>query len=349
MTTVGIAALALAFAPELRAQDPSIDRLLSKLPPPEKLVKRPVERALDASDPAMRDPLVKSIGAALSAQNPGRALSFARQLTTRYPRNAAALTLRGMIAIIARQVSDASSSFHEAIAIQPKLSTAHFGLALVEAVQNRFGAAIPHLQRFVQLEPNAGAGWLARRATAVMPSAVGSWIALARAEKAAGNTDGTLRAVQKAADLSPDSAAMLTIIGYSYIDLNRIPQAVPPLTRAAKLAQRDFLVRSQLGYCLESVGQVDAGISHLEAGAKLAPNYGPVWEHLGVAYQKKGRHRDAVKAFEKATKIMPSYRISWQHLAESYRAAGDMAKADRASATARAIPAGGAMPVAQRR
>ncbi len=61
-----VVALALASSMRLDAQDdPSIDRLLSKLPPPEKLVKRPVERALDASDPAMRDPLVKSIAGAL--------------------------------------------------------------------------------------------------------------------------------------------------------------------------------------------------------------------------------------------------------------------------------------------
>ena len=144
VTSLGFVALALASSPRLHAQDePSIDRLLSKLPPPEKLVKRPVERALNASDPAVRDPLVKSIAGALRGGNAGRALALAKQLTTRYPRNPAALTLRGMVAIVARQFGHASSSFREAIAIQPKLSTAHFGLALVEAVQNRYAAAMP--------------------------------------------------------------------------------------------------------------------------------------------------------------------------------------------------------------
>ena len=50
------------------AQDASVDKLLSELPPPEKLAKPPVQRALQQPDPAVQDPLVKQIVQAL----PGR-------------------------------------------------------------------------------------------------------------------------------------------------------------------------------------------------------------------------------------------------------------------------------------
>ena len=67
---------------------------------------------------------------------------------------------------------------------------------------------------------------------------------------------------------------MLAVVGYNYIDLNRVPQAIAPLQRAARLAPRDYLFQSQLGYCLATTGQVDAGISYLRKGARLEPTMG---------------------------------------------------------------------------
>jgi len=74
------AALSISIA---SAQDPSIDKLLGKLPPPEKRVKSPVATALQQTDPALRDPLVAQIGDAAKAQNFGRARDLAQQLTIR--------------------------------------------------------------------------------------------------------------------------------------------------------------------------------------------------------------------------------------------------------------------------
>ena len=79
------------------ATDAEIDRLLKKLPPPEKLVK-PNEQVVRVSDPALRDPLVKQIEAAAKARQSKRALELARQLATRYPSSAAANYYAGYFA-----------------------------------------------------------------------------------------------------------------------------------------------------------------------------------------------------------------------------------------------------------
>ena len=113
---------------------------------------------------------------------------------------------------------------------------------------------------------------------------------------------------------------MYAAIGFSYINLNHIPQAIPPLQRAAKLLPRDYLVQSQLGFCLQQTGDVDMGISLLRKGISLKSSYGPAWEHLGLAYQRKADHKHAVEAFEKATQLMPSSRNPWQHLADGVTA-----------------------------
>jgi tetratricopeptide (TPR) repeat protein len=339
------------------AQDASIEQLLKKLPPPEKLVKPSVERALGQQDPALRDSMVNDIAAAWRSRNIPRALELSRRLAIRYPRSAGSQCLQGVLALELRQYREAAVAFHHSIAIQPTFALSHFGLAVTEGAQGRFSAAMPHLLQLTRLEPNSPVAWqalsdcaqrlgrkeesltYAKRAATVAPASIGTWLQLARAENALGHTDGTLNALTRAAEVSPDSASILSLVGYSYINLNRLPQAIPPLQRAARLAPKDFLVQSQLGYCLQATGQLDAGITHLRLGASLAPkNYGPVWEHLGVAYQKKGLHRDAVKAFERATQIMPGYRPCWQHLAEEYRALGRMPEASRATTRAQSLP-----------
>jgi tetratricopeptide (TPR) repeat protein len=350
------ASLILITAPfrAVYAQDPSIDKLLKKLPPPEKLVNPTVQRAISQPDPALRDPLASQVFVAAQANDPGRALDYSRKLCAKYPKSAGSECLRGIVALNFKQYGEATTAFRRSIAISPNLSLSHFGLAATEVFQDHYAAAIPHLKELTRLEPQYGFGWLAlsdcalrcgrkqesleyaRRATKVAPSAASAWLQLARAENALGNSEATLQALTHGAEVSPDSAPMLATVGFSYINLNRIPQAIPPLQRAARLAPRDFLVQAQLGYCLQATGQVDAGIEHLRKATGLAPKtYGAVWEHLGLAYQKKGMHREAASAFERATQIMPNYGPAWRHLAQEYRAIGKTAEAAQAEARAR--------------
>src|ERR1043166_4236752 len=352
-----VASSRFAFA----AQDASIDQLLKRLPAPEKLVKPSVERAVEQRDPALQDKMGSDILTIWRNGKISRALELSRTLVQRYPRSAGAHCLRGVLALELRQYGEAAVAFRQSVAVQNGFALSHFGLAVVEATQGHFSAAMTPLLKLSRLEPNSPLVWeilsdcaqrlgrkedsvtYARRATVLAPAAIDTWLHLARAENSLGHTEGTLSALTRAAEVSPDSATILSLVGFSYINLNRIPQAIPPLQRAARLAPKDFLVQSQLGYCLQATGQVDAGITHLRLGANLAPKtYGPVWDHLGVAYQKKGQHAEAVKAFEKATQIMPKYRLSWQHLAAEYRILGRVDDANRAASRAQSLPSSSA-------
>src|SRR5947209_4387494 len=128
--------LLTAFAgPDTFAQDPSIDKLLSKLPPPEKLAKPPVQRAMEQPDPAFKDPTGRQIFQAIVTHNFPQALNLSRKLTERYPRSAASQCLRGALALDFRQFGEASSCFWAATHIQPKFALAHYGLPYVEEAQ----------------------------------------------------------------------------------------------------------------------------------------------------------------------------------------------------------------------
>lgn len=344
----------------LRAQEPSIERLLNKLPPPEKFQKSPLERALGQVDPAMNDPLLNEIASAVRSQSLTRAMALTQKLITRHPHSPGAYCLQGILAYVNRQYAVASSNFRQALKERPSYSFAYFGLAAVELEQDHFGAALPHLQQFTKLEPNSTIAWVtqsycarrlgrndeaarsARRAITLSPSSADAWIQLARAEKGLGHPLPAIAALARAAQLLPSNAELHAVVGFSYINFNRIAEAIPPLERAAKLRPRDFLIQSQLGFCLGHVGRTSEAISHLKSGASLNPKYGPVWEHLGLVYQKLGRHQDAIQAFEKAAQLMPQSSLPRQHLKEEYRALGRAPAPASLTSKAQKAPSSGA-------
>src|SRR5947207_9807295 len=122
---------ALLIVSPANAQDASIDRLLSKLPPPEKIAKPNPQKALQQNDPAEKDPLVKQIIKAELTRNFPRALGYSRTLVERYPRSAGAQCLRGFLALALRQYGEASAALRASITLRPNLALAHYLLALM--------------------------------------------------------------------------------------------------------------------------------------------------------------------------------------------------------------------------
>ena len=116
-------------------QDASIDKLLSKLPPPEKLAKPPVQRALQEADPAQKDPMARQLAQGARNGNMSQALGLSRKLSERYPRSAGAHCLQGVVAWRLRQFNEATRAFRAGVALEPRLALGHFGLALVEGGQ----------------------------------------------------------------------------------------------------------------------------------------------------------------------------------------------------------------------
>jgi len=326
-----------------RAAEETIDSLLNRLPPPNKLVRPHVQQALQ--DPALKDPLATR---AFAATDPAKALSLAQQLAQKDPKSAFAHLLHGATAMDMRQWPEAEQALRASIAIEADRGITHLALGVVEMVQHRYAAALPPLQEANRLQPSWAIGWLlcsycatelghreesltfAKRGTSIEPDWVYAWLQLGRAEKAMGHPQETLNAVARAAALSPNDSEMQAIVGFGYINLNRIAQAIPALERAARLDPNDYLIQGQLGYCLEMTGQYKAAVEHLRKATSLNANYGPGWEQLGLAYQKQGRHPDSINAYQRATQLMPSSRLSWQHLAQEYRAVGRIGDASRA-------------------
>ena len=196
---------AVVVTSAVAAQDPSIDRLLSKLPPPEKFV-----------DPAIRDPLAKQMAAAVKAHNFGTALDASRRLADRYPKSLGAQMVHGALARSLRRFPEASAAYHKALSIRPDFAAAYVSLGLTEASQQHLRAALSDFQQVTRLAPKADIGWIgssacaeklgrrqesveyARRAATVAPSSAGAWYQLAREESLFGNKQASANALTRA-------------------------------------------------------------------------------------------------------------------------------------------------------
>ena len=192
----------------LAAQDPSIDRLLSKLPSPERFV-----------DPAINDPLAKQMLAAAKAQNFGNALDASRKLAGRYPKSLGAQMVHGMLAIALRRFPEALTAYHKALSIRPDFAPAYVGLGVSEFFQQHFGPALADFRQVTRLDPKAEVGWTgasacaerlgrrqesleyARRATVAAPSSAAAWYQLAREENLFGNKQSAAAALARAKKL----------------------------------------------------------------------------------------------------------------------------------------------------
>jgi tetratricopeptide (TPR) repeat protein len=190
------------------AADEAINRLINKLPPPQKFV-----------DPAMTDPLAKQITAASQAHNYGVAFDLSRRLSSRYPKSLGAQMVHAVAALGVRQFGEAADAYHKALSIRPDFPAAYFGLAVVDAAQNRFGPALSNFQHLTRVAPEADIGWIgssicaerlgrkkdslqfARHATAVAPSSAGAWLQVAREENLAGNNKAAEAALARATEL----------------------------------------------------------------------------------------------------------------------------------------------------
>jgi tetratricopeptide (TPR) repeat protein len=201
------------IAPVTNAQDASIDKLLNKLPPPEKLV-----------DPALNDPLAKQITAATKAHNFGTALDLSKSLSERYPKSLGAYMVHGMLAMSLRRFPEASAAYHKALSIRPDFPGAYLGLGVMEVSQGHFGVALSHFQRITRLVPKAEVGWIgssacaeklgrrresleyAKQAAAVAPSSAVAWFQLAREESISGNNQAAANALTRANQLRKSAA-----------------------------------------------------------------------------------------------------------------------------------------------
>ncbi|HEV3409507.1 MAG TPA: tetratricopeptide repeat protein, partial [Chthoniobacterales bacterium] len=323
----------------VQAQDPDIDRLIKKLPPPEKLVKPRAKAAIEEQgDRIAKDPLFRDLSRALSAGKAAQALGIIQELEKKFPSNPAPPFLYGAFAWRLERYALAAPAFARAAALAPTFTEAHFGAGFCYMLTGQHKSALPHLREMTRQWPNYSLSWLllsacteytgrmvesadhARRAAQLDPSSPAAWMQMARVERALRRPASAIAALTRAAQLLPNDGTIQSIVGFTYINFNRISDATPHLERAARALPNDYLVRSQLGFCYYAAGRMPQAVTELRKGASLNQQYGPVWLHLGSTYLRMGRYQEAADALEKARRLMPNHPLPRERLKAAQRA-----------------------------
>lgn len=93
-------------------------------------------------------------------QRRGEAIEDARALVAAHPRRSAADWFNlAYLVEDAGELAEAERAFREAVALDPKLDRAWYGLGLTLIRQQRFDEAVAALQRNTQLQPMSPYGW----------------------------------------------------------------------------------------------------------------------------------------------------------------------------------------------
>jgi CRP-like cAMP-binding protein/Flp pilus assembly protein TadD len=99
---------------------------------------------------------------------------------------------------------------------------------------------------------------------------------------------------------------MLFSLGLAFRQLERYPEALTYLHRAAELQPGSADVQYELGslYCL--VDQYDRAITHLEEAIRVRPDFVDAYNQLGITYYDQGKHVEALTVFRATTQLEPS-------------------------------------------
>lgn len=277
----------LPFGVLFAAEEASIDRLLGKLPPPEKLVKRSESQGTQRKDPALQDPLFVSAFSSWYLKDISQALFYARRLSEKYPQSENALLLWGEFAYHLRYYDEAAVVFQKAAALAPRDASAWMELAKAENAKGHVVATMNAMNKAAEVSPNDG------ELAAVLGF---NYINLDRAAQA-------IPPLQRAAKLLPQDYFVQSQLGYCFLVTGKVGTAITYLERGATLNSKYGPVWQHLGVAYQKQGRHRDAVVALEKATQLLPSSPLSWKHLAEAYQATGRSPDAQRAAARAQKL----------------------------------------------
>ena len=223
-------------------------------------------------------------------------------------------------------------------------------------------------ERAVQLDPNPAEGFdrlsytylllarfadseqAARKATTLNANLPGPWRTLGINQYLNIRFDDAKQSYQRginAAERSPQTAANLSVLGDTWMNLSRIQvptdakvssaKAVDVMQRAVDTFPKDAESWHYYGGALCEAGQVDRGVDAFMKALQLRPDYVEAMSDLGFNFTNAKQYSRAIDVLTRATKVNPDYPIVWNNLGSAYVGSKQYAEAINAYKRAVAI------------
>lgn len=131
-----------------------------------------------------------------------------------------------------------------------------------------------------------------------------------------GDFASAVNAMEQAAALLPNNAAVFTNLGLLYDAQGKLPEARRNYERAIAIDPNNPLVLNNLAYVLtETGGDLDLALTYARTAQQKLPNFNEVNDTIGWIYLKKGLISDAVGAFKILTDAQPDVAEFHYHYA----------------------------------
>ncbi len=167
---------------------------------------------------------------------------------------------------------------------------------------------------------------------------------LAQAHLELGDDDRALTSARRAAELRPDDAEVLDVLGNVLFQSGRVPEAVEQFRKALSIKDPFPDCSYNLGLVLYRVGEKREAEKEFRRALAGKPDFTEAMVALGHARARAGDLEEAVRLYEKAISLRPDYGRAHNNLAVAYYRAGEywLAKASLERALKHRFPVPGA-------
>jgi tetratricopeptide (TPR) repeat protein len=290
-----------------------------------------------------------------------------RQATEADPGDISAWVQLGNAYVDTGDYDSAKESYLEAVALDYRVTDAHYGLGLSEYGRGDFQAALFAFNEVVRLEPERFDGQFNRAVTlarlrrsgaaaqafqaalqqaepeATSEDRINAYLGLAGQLKLNGDFAGAAGAYAGAIELSPGDDELIFLRSDAQFRAGAGLDALPALTQLQSRGYRISEVSATIADVYVSAGQVDRALRALERGLETAQQSGDgaaqssILVKLGLMQRSLGREADSARSFQQAAEVDDSSWEAHYNLGVSYLESGQTSSALTSLETARGL------------
>jgi TolB-like protein/class 3 adenylate cyclase/Flp pilus assembly protein TadD len=202
----------------------------------------------------------------------------------------------------------AEAAAKKALALDDTSSSAHAALASLKGLNGfDYPGAISEYERALQLNPNDATAhqWFANDTLANV-----------------GQNERELTEMKRAVELDPLSLVINSNLGWAYIHLERLDEAIAQLRKTVEMDGAFYYARYALGLALELKGAIPEAISEYQKAIAITEDPVPLGM-LGRLYAAQGRKDDAQKILQQLRQRREQHYTAAYSLALVYLGLGD--------------------------
>jgi tetratricopeptide (TPR) repeat protein len=232
---------------------------------------------------------------------------------------------------------DVFALYETTLARNPSSWAAHLNLGVALDDAGQPAAAIPHLQRALELKPDfpetlnslgsalnrlgrsAEAKPFLEKALRLQPGFASAHSNLGISLISLQQTDTALAAFQRALEIDPTFTSARVNYGWALANAGRVPEALAQLEQARR-QQPDFAdAHLKTGLVLAMSGQLAQATPHLSHAAELQPDNPDIHFALAHALLQQGRPAEAAAHFEEVLALAPTHPGAREALTQLHR------------------------------